>query len=652
MSAKHPYQEREQGIFTAVWKDKQVEYVQLTTFTAKIVREIIIDDGSGELHTQFVVEGKVDDRTERFQINAAEFSRMQWPLEKLGPSAVIVPGLINAQKAAAAIQLLSGKPAILYQISHSGWRLLDGTWRYLHSGTRLGRVSVSGITEAILNPTTNPTNENAGNSISINALPLTGRVGRVSDVEVHLDGGLENVYLPPLAPGDDLQALIRKTFDVLDVAPLTVTAPMFCALWRAVLGPVEFGIHYCGPSGSLKTAFLAIGQQFFGPRFSSNMLPGSWSSTGNALEGLLHDAKDIFVVIDDFAPQGAMNAAKLNAAAEQVFRAQGNGSGRGRARADGSRRPIRRPRGLVASTGEDMPMGYSLQARMMIPFVDDDSINPEKLSILQAEASSGTYAKVMGQFVDWLAPQYTHLQQAIASDVAFYRDQAKRLNSHRRQVDIVVNLVTGFNFFLKFASATGVISEEDCESRFVTIWEALFKVAQRQNRDLWTADPVERFTSLLRSALVGNLGHMCDSMGREPYNSIAWGWKWYPGASIEDKDGNTIATGTNRPMGECIGWIAGFDVYLDPETSYRVAKRAVGSGGEPLTVGLGTLKKRLLKHLKSHDLDTRETYMVRRTLQGTRREVLHLSIEFIIGNGISNGDDDQSLQEFGKLIDV
>ena len=100
-------------------------------------------------------------------------------------------------------------------------------------------------------------------------------------------------------------------------------------------------------------------------------------------------------------------------------------------------------------------------------------------------------------------------------------------------------------------------------------------------------------------------------------------------------------------MGECIGWIDGWDLYLDAETSYRVAKRAVGSAGEPLTATLPTLQKRLLKHLKSHDLESRETYFIRRILQGTKRNVLHFSIEFIIGRP----EDDMSTQEFGLLID-
>ena len=34
-------------------------------------------------------------------------------------------------------------------------------------------------------------------------------------------------------------------------------------------------------------------------------LPGSWSSTGNALEGLAFSAKDVLLVVDDFAPTGS-----------------------------------------------------------------------------------------------------------------------------------------------------------------------------------------------------------------------------------------------------------------------------------------------------------------------------------------------------------
>ncbi len=48
----------------------------------------------------------------------------------------------------------------------------------------------------------------------------------------------------------------------------------------------------------------------------------------------------------------------------------------------------------------------------------------------------------------------------------------------------------------------------------------------------------------------------------EPHNSQAWGWKWFPAATVEDEDGHTSRSGVSKPSGECIGWIEGCDLYL------------------------------------------------------------------------------------------
>src|SRR5206468_12743200 len=123
-----------------------------------------------------------------------------------------------------------------------------------------------------------------------------------------------------------------------------------------VFGHADFNIHIAGPTGVGKTEVAALVQQHFGAGMDARNLPGSWSSTGNALEELAFQAKDVLLVVDDFIPTGSMaDVQRAHRDADRVLRAQGNRSGRQRMRADGSLRAVRPPRGLIVSTGEDVP---------------------------------------------------------------------------------------------------------------------------------------------------------------------------------------------------------------------------------------------------------------------------------------------------------
>ena len=121
-------------------------------------------------------------------------------------------------------------------------------------------------------------------------------------------------------------------------------APILGVVYRSVLGPADCSLHLVGHTGRGKSELLALGQQHHGASMHRLNLPGNWLSTGNSLESMAFQAKDAPLVIDDFKPGGAKSDIdRLHQLADRVFRAQGNWSGRGRCRADGSLR-VPRPR--------------------------------------------------------------------------------------------------------------------------------------------------------------------------------------------------------------------------------------------------------------------------------------------------------------------
>src|SRR5436190_21137522 len=115
---------------------------------------------------------------------------------------------------------------------------------------------------------------------------------------------------------------------------------MVAGVHRTVLAGTDFAIHVTGGTGLYKTELAALCQQHFGSGMDARHLPASWSSTGNALEGIAFAAKDSLLTVDDSVPQGSANEAqRFHREADRLLRAQGNRSGRGRMRSDGNLRP-------------------------------------------------------------------------------------------------------------------------------------------------------------------------------------------------------------------------------------------------------------------------------------------------------------------------
>ena len=112
-------------------------------------------------------------------------------------------------------------------------------------------------------------------------------------------------------------------------------------------------------------------------------------------------------------------------------------------RSDTSLRPPRTPRGLIVSTGEDIPRGHAVRARTFILELSPSDLRWDLLSDCQRDAAAGVYSMVMSAYLHWVAPQYAKLRAMLPRTLAEGRAAAAGSTLHKRTQEIVAHLVHG-----------------------------------------------------------------------------------------------------------------------------------------------------------------------------------------------------------------
>jgi hypothetical protein len=568
--------------------------VPLCNFNAWIVEEVVRDDGV-EQTRRLVLEGTLatGERLPPVEVAIEEFSRGDWPLIRHGSRAVVYSGPGTKDNMRVAIQLLSGQVEKRTIYTATGWRFIDGIWCYLHGGGAIGPN------------------------------------GHVDGVSVDLPDALTSYRLPDPLAGEPLVAAVRAVLGIgRDLAPDRIALLLLMVVFRSVLAMADFAAHLCGRTGSFKTELAALIQQFFGASMDARNLPANWSSTSNALEAIAFAAMEAILVVDDFAPSG--NTADVNRyhrEAERLVRAQGNRSGRQRLRADGSIKVAKPPRGLILSTGEDVPRGHSVRARLLTIEVERTDVDPDRLTECQRDAASGLYAAAMAGYLMWLAPRLVAVRDELGTEGERLRGELGARpgkDQHRRTPTLVADLLAGFSPFLTFAREVGALSPEGAEDLRQRCCAALLSASAEQTAYQEDSDPCDRYLALLRSVLSSGRAHFAGPKGERPDDlAQACGWR--------SQDNPNDPGAVWQPQGRRIGWLDNGDLYLDPDAAFAECQELGNRQGEPLTVSRNTLHKRLHERgLLASTEENRNSLVVRRTLEGTRHRVLHLRAEQVL----------------------
>jgi hypothetical protein len=283
-------------------------------------------------------------------------------------------------------------------------------------------------------------------------------------------------------------------------------------------------------------------------------------------------------------------------------------------RADGTLRPPKRPRGLILSTGEEVPRGESLQSRLLVLDFPVGGMDWDRLTECKAAAAEGLYAQAMAGYVQWLASRYAELGPGggLLRDAHQLRQAATQSAAHKRTPEIIANLAVGLRCYLAFAQEIGALTADEARTLWERGWKALGHAAAAHSAHQAAANPADAFVRLLGAAIASGAAHLVGADGEAPeVLKEAWGWRQEHGEW--------------RPLGRLVGWVQGEDVYLEPDSAYAAANTLAQATGEAIPVTPRTLHKRLSgRRLLASDDAKRKTHTVRRTLAGKRRDVLHL----------------------------
>jgi hypothetical protein len=564
--------------------------VPLANFSAKITGEVIEDDGV-EVRKTYEMTARMGGKDlPPFEILASDFSAPGWVDRELPAEAYVYPSNAAEKRLRHAIKVTSSPIPKRSVYLHTGWRKINGVWVYLHGDGAIGER------------------------------------GLIPGVSVRFGADLDAYRLPAPPEGDDLARAVRASLDLLDMAPTGITIPSLGAVYRAPLGDAFYSIHLAGETGARKSELAARMQQHFGAGWSGRKLPASWKGTGNSIEGIAFTTKDTITVVDDFkydSQKGDM--AKQDKKADLIFRGVGNGAGTSRMRPDGSLRPVKPPRCLIYSTGEDVPSGHSMRSRMLILQIRRGDMDLDRLTEAQHKGGQGVFAQAMAGYLKWLAPRYEETRAHLKSETERLR-AADGKYSHGRTGDAVTDLYVAWGVFLDFACEARAITEEGAADLHGDILKTLEGVGARQADEHKGSDPVDRFMEILRAVFSSHAAHAANKNGGSPDNATSWGW-------------GKGDLGALSPCGPRIGWVDGDALYLQTTAAYAAVQSLAEREGGRLEMSKDTLFKRI--HERGWLASTDKGHLqVRPTLEGKQMRVYHLSVKAVMDGDVTEATED------------
>lgn len=528
----------------------------LSNWRGKIIREVARDDGQ-DVTRRFVITGHLatGQKLPTCEVDATAFASMNWVIQQWGLRANIAAGQSVKDKLREAIQLESQDAEISTVYTHTGWREIEGKRVYL---TTSGALGMDGIT-------------------------------------VDLDGNLKRYALPQDLSKANRQEAIRASLRFLEVAPKSVTFPLWGSMYLAPLAeisPFDFVMWVYGETGSMKSTLSALALCHYG-EFDYKHLPEGWVSTDNILEKQTFVIKDAPLVIDDFAPQAtAIDGQTYQRRAERLIRAIGDHIPRTRMNADTSTRTGFTSRGLVISTAEQLPSGQSIVGRLLPVEVFPKSVDTDKLTTAQ-NRDAALYPYALANYLCWLADNWQDLKKNYREWHREQRDSVRSLlkgDYHARTPEMFAHVLMGLRLALTYATEEKVITEKEAASMLTQAKQELITLAQAQGEHVKDELPAIKFIHAIKAM-------------------IAKGDYYIEGATISYPDN-----------AKWLGWADKEFYYLQSEVTYNAVSEFMRKEGAALGLKQKALNSQLVqKGYTMKDGQGKNTYPAHNKEKGTLR---------------------------------
>ena len=354
--------------------NKQGSYTKkLCNFVPGATREIMKDDGiSFERYVQLGGVHQSGRQLPEITIPAGDVEGLGWIVKYWGMDCILEPGLKTKASVWNAIQSTALDMERITVFATTGWRHVNGNWRYLLPGDEQYTVELPGKMHGY------------GMERSYNQLDIQTAA---------------SLLWQSLAPEEIMLPLLSFTF----------LSPLNHFLKAAGCEP-KFVMLLSGKTGSRKSTLAALMLSFFG-KFTASELPLSFRDTANSILLNAFSLKDVLTVIDDLHPSSRMEEPKMNGTAQAIMRAYGDRTGKGRLRADSTPMESRPPQGNAIITAEFAPdIGESGTARYFALELKEKDVDLETLTVFQNEADDGTLQRCMFAYTEWIRESFLFLK--------------------------------------------------------------------------------------------------------------------------------------------------------------------------------------------------------------------------------------------------
>lgn len=468
-SYPHPFKVIDGCLFKEV-RTKNGSYDQkLCNFLPCIVSEVTVDDGAEETK-RLLLGGIRQDGTQLPEIEVAgsELGTFNWLIDRWGADCVLEIGPNIRDSVRYAIQMTApdAEHQTIYEVT--GWKRIDGEWRFLMPG---------------------------GADLTVR---LPGKLGRYSFLEA---GALEDLY--PLAellehppvPREVMWPLLANTF----------LSPLNCFLRMADCEP-KFMLLFLGRTGTGKSTLSSFFLSFFG-HFTPSDLPISFRDTKNSIGECCAMLNDVLTCVDDFHPSSRKEEQELAEKAQTLARAYGDRVGRGRLRADATLMPARPPRGNAILTAELSPeIGESGLARCFTVELHPGDFDTDAYRFFEDASRQGIFQSCMLLFTEWLRRKFLCRAENEQGFVTCLRETFEQhrdefrgsgIRCHGRLPEIVAWLQMGFVILLLFLKDVNVFSQEQVDAYRAEFVSLLYAMAQKQARSIEQDKPAHIFVRKL-----------------------------------------------------------------------------------------------------------------------------------------------------------